>query len=364
MATIITTNPDPHYNRLEEAKKLDETKTGVKGLVDSGITIIPRIFHNPPQNQPIRIFKAQNPKLSLPIVDLSGHRSMVVDQIHHAASTFGFFQIMNHGIPKSSMDHMLSSIKSFHELPETTKMQYYSRDTSHGVTYFTNFDLYKCKEANWRDSLEVHLGPTPLEREYVPEVCREALVEWDGRVVKLGEELMGMLCEGLGVEKERLKKMSFFDKRNMSGHYYPYCPQPELTMGLKWHTDPVVLTVLLVNEVTGLQVKHCEDWIDVEPVPGGLIVNIGDMLQMISNDEYKSVEHRVLANPNRKPRVSVPVFFTSSMIEDSYEPLLELVSSEKPAVYQKFTISDFMNKFYSEELQGKSVMNTYKHSNI
>ncbi|CAK9172264.1 unnamed protein product [Ilex paraguariensis] len=262
------------------------------------------------------------------------------------------------------MDHMLSSIKSFHELPDTTRMQYYSRDTSHGVAYYTNFDLYKCKEANWRDSLKVHLGPTPPEPEYVPEVCKEALAEWGGEVVKVGEELMGKLCEGLGVERERSKKMSFFDTRYMSGHYYPYCPQPELTVGLKWHTDPVVLTVLLLNEVVGLQVKHGEDWIDVEPIPGGLIVNIGDILQMMSNGEYKSVEHRVLANPYREARVSIPIFFTSSMTEKPFEPLLELVSLEKPAVYQKFTLSDFMRKYYSEELRGKSVTNTYKVSNI
>ena len=75
----------------------------------------------------------------------------------------------------------------------------------------------------------------------------------------------------------------------MSGHYYPYCPQPDLTVGLKWHTDPVVLTVLLLNEVAGLQVKHGEDWIDVEPVPGGLIVNIGDILQ---------VSHSIICLPN------------------------------------------------------------------
>ncbi|CAK9172266.1 unnamed protein product, partial [Ilex paraguariensis] len=74
---------------------------------------------------------------------------------------------------------------------------------------------------------------------------------------------------------------------------------------------------------------------------------------MMSNDKYKSVEHRVLANPHREPRVSVPVFFTSSKTEDSYEPLPELVSSKKPAIYQKFTILDFMSKYYSEELQGK-----------
>ncbi|CAK9183919.1 unnamed protein product [Ilex paraguariensis] len=85
---------------------------------------------------------------------------------------------------------------------------------------------------------------------------------------------------------------------------------------------------------------------------------------MMSNDKYKSVEHRVLANPHREPRVSIPVFFTSSKTEDSYEPLPELVSSKKPAIYQKFTILDFMSKYYSEELQGKSTVEWWDCASI
>ncbi|CAK9152453.1 unnamed protein product [Ilex paraguariensis] len=305
----------------------------------------------------------QKPKLSIPIIDLSDPQSTVVDQIHHSASTLGFFQVINHGIPMKVMDHVLSSVKSFHELPETTRMQYYCRDMSHGAGYFTNFDLYESKAAHWRDSLQVRLGPTPPEWEYVPEVCRKALAEWDCEVVNLGEELMGMLSEGLGLERERLKDKSFMDSRNLSGHYYPYCPQPELTIGLKWHTDPGMLTVVLQNEIVGLQVKHGEDWIDVEPVPGGLVINIADMLQILSNDIYKSVEHRVLANPLREPRVSVPYFFGPSKVDTLYGPLPELVAPQKPAIYRQFTLADFMQRYFMEELQGKTVTNYFKVSN-
>ncbi|CAL5430603.1 unnamed protein product [Camellia sinensis] len=79
-----------------------------------------------------------------------------------------------------------------------------------------------------------------------------------------------------------------------------------------------------------------------------------------SNDEYRSVEHRVLANPHKVPRVSIAVFFNSSNRERLYGPLPELVSPEKPALYQQFTLSDYMQRFFSKELQGKTLTNYYR----
>ena len=70
------------------------------------------------------------------------------------------------------------------------------------------------------------------------------------------------------------------DGRVLVGHCYPYCPQPDLTVGITPHTDPGVITVLLQNHVAGLQVKHGDEWVNVKPVPGGLIINAGDFLQV------------------------------------------------------------------------------------
>lgn len=102
-------------------------------------------------------------------------------------------------------------------------------------------------------------------------------------MLKVGDELLGLLCEGLGLEKNKLKEMSCLDGRMMVNHYYPYCPQPDLTVGITSHTDPGVVTVLVQNEVGGLQVKiGDDDWVDVEPVPGALVINIGDILQVFT----------------------------------------------------------------------------------
>ncbi|RZC61482.1 hypothetical protein C5167_023255 [Papaver somniferum] len=223
-----------------------------------------------------------------------------------------------------------------------------------GIAFSTNFDLFQSKAASWRDTLQMRTGPAPPHFDHIPEICRKELLEWDEQAHRLGETLMGLLSEGLGLEKDRLKEMSCLDARLMVAHYYPYCPEPERTVGIKSHSDPGVLTVLLQDQIGGLQLKHGEDWIDVKPCSGALVINIGD-LQMISNDEYKSVEHRVVANSFREPRVSTAVFFNPSKREDNYGPLPELVSADKPAVYKQFTLPEFMRQFFSKELDGKVI---------
>ncbi|KAE8663127.1 hypothetical protein F3Y22_tig00113096pilonHSYRG00059 [Hibiscus syriacus] len=88
------------------------------------------------------------------------------------------------------------------------------------------------------------------------------------------------------------------------------------------------------DHIGGLQIKHEGDWVDVEPVHGALVINIADVLQILSNDEYISVEHRVLANPSDEPRVSIAVFYNPSAKDALYGPFSELTSPEKPPRYR------------------------------
>ena len=88
-----------------------------------------------------------------------------------------------------------------------------------------------------------------------------------------------LLSEGLGLNPTHLEEMECNEGLLVLGHYYPPCPQPELTMGTGQHADNDFLTVLLQDHIGGLQVLHQNHWIDVPPVPGALVVNIGDLLQ-------------------------------------------------------------------------------------
>lgn len=81
---------------------------------------------------------------------------------------------------------------------------------------------------------------------------------------------------------------------------------------------------------------------------------------MLSNDAYKSGEHRVCANPNQQPRVSIAVFFSPGTEEDLYGPLTELVSSQNPALYHQIKFSDLVTRFLNTELRGKSMANHFR----
>lgn len=96
-------------------------------------------------------------------------------------------------------------------------------------------------------------GPTLPELDEFPEIRRREALEWSQHVKQLGELLMGLLCEGLGLATGRMKEMTFIDGRMMIGNYYPYCPQPDLTVGIPFHTDPGALAILLQDHHGGLQ---------------------------------------------------------------------------------------------------------------
>ncbi|XP_043705808.1 1-aminocyclopropane-1-carboxylate oxidase homolog 1-like [Telopea speciosissima] len=363
--TIGATNGDHEYDRATAVKQFDESKIGVKGLVDSGATTIPPFFIHPPEALPISTSSTAPPVSELiPVVDLTGvdsdRRSRIVEQIRNASREFGFFQIINHGVPSDVINSTIDAIKAFNEQPTEVKSQYYTRDMGRGVFFATNFDLYKSKAATWRDTVHVRFSPTAPEIEDIPEILRREILEWDQHTRRLGEVLMETLSEGLGVKSERFKELSCLEGRVMAAHYYPYCPQPDLTLGIESHTDPGLLTVLLQNHIGGLQVKHDDEWLDVKPVPDALVINIGNILQIFSNDEFKSVEHRVLAHSCREPRISIAIFMDPGKMEQLYGPLPELTSPENPAVFRQFTLVEYFKRFVTKELDGKSLINFFR----
>ena len=110
--------------------------------------------------------------------------------------------------------------------------------------------------------------------------CREVAAEYCTNARGLARRLLEAISESLGLEKEYIDRALGKHGQHMAINYYPPCPQPDLTYGLPGHADPNVITILLQDDVPGLQVLRNGKWVAVNPIPYTFIVNIGDQIQV------------------------------------------------------------------------------------
>ncbi|KAG6434529.1 hypothetical protein SASPL_106167 [Salvia splendens] len=362
---VLSCNGGDAYDWAKAVKEFDEAKSGVKGLVDAGVTELPRLFVHPAEHL---LNNPTDPALQpeLPTIDFAGlrqgRRREVVEAVRRASEEWGFFRIVNHGVPRQTMDAMLDAVRRFHEQPAEVKAPLYSDDSRRRVRFNSNSAIRENDAASWRDILTCVFNDDEIDRELIPEACREEVLEYVGRMIELRETMAEVMSEALGLPSNYLSEIECMKSEAMACLYYPVCPEPQKTLGTPKHSDTTFLTLLMQDTIGGLQILHGGQWVNVPPVPGALIANIGDLMQIISNDKFISVEHRVVAQPVG-PRISVACFFTPSMSAAAkpFGPIKELLSDEKPAIYRKFMFRDYCQYY---KIKGQDVSSALPHYKI
>ncbi|KAG3156584.1 hypothetical protein PC128_g21840 [Phytophthora cactorum] len=292
-----------------------------------------------------------------------GALTKIIDDVRAAASEWGFFYIADHGLPEKEVDRFQAAMRSFFNLPKEIKNTI-RRSATNSRGYFDD-ELTKNK-SDWKECLDFagvnEDGPASgkherlgddqnlwLEDKQLPGFRRE-VVEYYTKMEYISRRLLKVFAVALGEEPAFFDQ--FFHGDNSSFlrlNHYPVAPEPEKTMGVYHHTDAGALTVLLQDDdVASLQVFHrdSQTWVNVPPRKRTYTINIGDMVQVWSNDQFVAPLHRVLAS-NQDGRVSAPFFYSPSY-DVQVEPIVVKpgeVPNYRPISWRQFRLARFKGNY-------------------
>ncbi|KAL2331081.1 hypothetical protein Fmac_018662 [Flemingia macrophylla] len=322
----------PNFNSSSLYDFVVRDGNGVKGLAELGLLEVPEMYIQPPEE---RIEKKDSRAWDMPPIDMSmlngPEHEKVVNEIVRAAETFGFFLVVNHGVPLELWESLKDAANTFFSLPAENKAVYLTGvSRSAKVKYGTSFAPEKEKILEWRDYISLTYSSDEDALQSWPNQCKEVALEYLKLSSKIVRDIMKILVAKLGVELDDSKFESLIGIKKVNMVYYPVCPNPDLTVGIGRHSDIGIITVLLQDDIGGLYVKvesendaENEEWLEISPTPGALVINIGNTLEILSNGKYKSAEHR--ARPSStKARVSA-VMFTMPTAAESIGPFPEMV---------------------------------------
>ncbi|CAA3029428.1 Iron ascorbate family oxidoreductase [Olea europaea subsp. europaea] len=200
-------------------------------------------------------------------------------------------------------------------------------------------------------------GPRLIPK--LPTKFRGAIDEYAVELKNLALKILDIMAKAVHMKAEEMNTVFGEGMQAMRMNYYPPCPQPELVTGLYPHSDAVGLTILLqVNEIEGLQIKKYGAWIPVVPLPNAFVINTGDILEIVTNGIYRSIEHRATGN-SKKERLSIATFFNPN-IDGDLGPAPSLVTPDSPAKFKRISFFDYMKGLFSRELDGKSYLDTMR----
>jgi isopenicillin N synthase-like dioxygenase len=287
---------------------------------------------------------------TLPVIDVADlHSSATQRAIDAACRDWGFFQIVGHGIAERTLDALRRQMRAFFALPLSSK--HAIMRTAENPWGFYDRELTK----HTRDWKQVYdFGPSDGGA-IVPQLPRElprfasAIARFYAECDALAFELVEVIAGNLGTPAGALDSCFRPDHTSfLRLNYYPPCPMPAQPtdvsaagghLGVNPHTDSGALTLLLQDDQPGLEVFHDGAWRLVEPRRDALVVNIGDIVQVWSNDRYAAALHRALVSADAE-RFSAPFFFNPAY-RTWYAPLVSTIDAEHPARYRPIHWGEF-----------------------
>ena len=271
---------------------------------------------------------------ALPIIDMAAYRAgaaeakaALVAEIAEKSRTLGFFYLVNHGLPAALLEGQLAWGRSFFARPLAEKL----------AVDFRNLPVRRGYEPVAVQTLQAGAEPDQKElfgygREPNPAApspfegpnqwpaaapgfdaagFRAQMEAYREAMVGLGREICGLIAASLDLPETYFAAALAEPSANVRVLHYPPRDQPERPgrLGCGAHTDWGFITLLLQDDCGGLEIEAEGRWLRAEPLPGALIVNLGDMVVRLTGGRYASNVHRVLTTAPGRDRYSVATFF-------------------------------------------------------
>ena len=305
--------------------------------------------------------------MAIPVVDLSDflsgdpvRKKKFVNELGKAYEEFGFVSVKNHGIPDDLIGDLYKYVQQFFAMPSDTKKKYEVPGLA-GQRGYTSFGKEHAKGSDAPDLKEFfQFGQMvndndPVKSEYPDNVKVQEVAQLNPTLEKAyrafeksGKALLQAIALYLGLDEH------YFDEHVHNGnsilraiHYPPITAEPKSAIRAEQHEDINLITLLVGASADGLQILTKQnEWVGVTSLPEQIVVNVGDMLQRLTNNKLKSTTHRVV-NPPREmwhtSRFSIP-FFLHPKSNMSLACLEGCIDGNNPKAYPDATAGEYLDE--------------------
>nr|AOA33447.1 gibberellin 2-oxidase 1 [Pseudostellaria heterophylla] len=298
----------------------------------------------------IRAANKMGPSI-IPLIDLS--KPDAKTQIVKACEDFGFFKLVNHGVPTEFISRLEKEAVKFFSLPLTDK-QMVGPPNPYG---YGNKKIGNNGDVGWIEYLLININHHNLPSFFSdnPFEFRCAVRDYVREVKRMACEVVELMADGLRIEEREVFSKLLKDEKSDSlfrVNHYPPCPSTDGNnmLGFGEHTDPQIISVLRSNNTCGLEIFVKDaNWVSVPSDQHSFFFNVGDSLQVMTNGRFKSVRHRVITN-KLKSRVSM-VYFGGPPMSEKIGPLPSLTGGDnQTSLYKEFTWFEYKNSAYKSRL--------------
>ncbi|KAL4563427.1 hypothetical protein LXL04_027469 [Taraxacum kok-saghyz] len=308
---------------------------------------------------------------TIPVIDMNdviniGSDINQLQNLRSICQEWGIFQLVNHGVDKMLVEKMKKETVEFFNMPVEEKLRYKFEGgeyEGYGQTILHAQD----QKVDWADRFYMITNPVYRRKSNLlpmfPPLLRDTMEKYLQELQKLSMTLFSLIGEAVDIERQEMIEAFEDGMQSVRMTYYPPCPQPELVIGLTPHSDAAGITILLqITDVNGLEVKKDGVWIPVNFIPDAFVVNVGDILEIMSNGVYNSIEHRATVN-EEKERISLAMFFNPKF-EAEVGPAKTLLSKTgNPPVFKTLIMEQYLKDFFSRKLNGKTFLENMKIGN-